>query len=205
MERTISRTGKSSLWQRYLESLKHKADTASLSRKTRRRDHRRAIQRRPEVLEQRTLLSATPGVLDISELDGSNGFTIPGTSYGDAAWTDDGSIGSIELLGSSGDDVLDASSFSTGPVTLSGGAGDDALLGGSFDDRLTGDDGNDTLVGGAGNDFAHGGERHDIVRGQSGNALSPRYRDMSETWASVGYRPLKLNPDAWRSSLVLTP
>jgi penicillin G amidase len=41
--------------------------------------------------------------------------------------------------------------------------------------------------------------------GQSGNALSPRYRDMSETWASVGYRPLKLNPDAWRSSLVLTP
>ncbi|QCB45540.1 penicillin acylase family protein [Hydrogenophaga sp. PAMC20947] len=41
--------------------------------------------------------------------------------------------------------------------------------------------------------------------GQSGNALSPRYRDMSEAWAEVGYRPLQMRPTEWRSSLVLRP
>ena len=41
--------------------------------------------------------------------------------------------------------------------------------------------------------------------GQSGNALSPRYRDMSEAWASVAYRPLQMRPTEWRSSLVLKP
>ena len=41
--------------------------------------------------------------------------------------------------------------------------------------------------------------------GQSGNALSPRYRDMSEDWASVTYRRLQMRPGEWRSTLVLKP
>lgn len=41
--------------------------------------------------------------------------------------------------------------------------------------------------------------------GQSGNPLSGRYRDMSETWAAVSYRPLQMAPAHWRNQLVLRP
>jgi penicillin amidase len=41
--------------------------------------------------------------------------------------------------------------------------------------------------------------------GQSGNVLSGRYRDMSDTWAAVDYRPLRMAPTQWRSRLELRP
>ena len=41
--------------------------------------------------------------------------------------------------------------------------------------------------------------------GQSGNVLSPRYRDMSAAWAKVQYRPLQLQPSRWTSSLQVLP
>lgn len=41
--------------------------------------------------------------------------------------------------------------------------------------------------------------------GQSGNALSGRYRDMADEWAAVQYRPLRMAPPSWRSSLTLKP
>lgn len=41
--------------------------------------------------------------------------------------------------------------------------------------------------------------------GQSGNLFSPRYRDMSGTWAANGHRVLSMHPDSWRSELVLNP
>jgi penicillin G amidase len=41
--------------------------------------------------------------------------------------------------------------------------------------------------------------------GQSGNALSDRYRDMSATWAAVEYRPLQMAPAQWRSRVELRP
>jgi penicillin amidase len=42
--------------------------------------------------------------------------------------------------------------------------------------------------------------------GQSGHPFSRRYRDMSEEWAAVGYRPLQMRPTSgWRSSLLLKP
>ena len=41
--------------------------------------------------------------------------------------------------------------------------------------------------------------------GQSGNALSTRYRDMSGTWAGVNYRPLQMAPARWRNVLELKP
>ena len=36
-------------------------------------------------------------------------------------------------------------------------------------------------------------------------ASSSRYRDMSEQWARVEYRPLQLRPNAWSHQATLTP
>jgi penicillin G amidase len=41
--------------------------------------------------------------------------------------------------------------------------------------------------------------------GQSGLVWSKRYRDMSEGWAAVQYRPLQLSPASFTSELVLNP
>ncbi len=41
--------------------------------------------------------------------------------------------------------------------------------------------------------------------GQSGLVWSTRYRNMSSTWAQVGYRPLQLKPNSFASQLLLTP
>ena len=52
---------------------------------------------------------------------------------------------------------LDASLFTAGTVTLTGGAGNDTLIGGSGADLLNGGSGNDLLTGGLGNDSIDGG------------------------------------------------
>ncbi|RZJ53152.1 MAG: penicillin acylase family protein, partial [Acidovorax sp.] len=41
--------------------------------------------------------------------------------------------------------------------------------------------------------------------GQSGLVFSPRYRDMSATWAATGYRALQREPARWVHTLTLTP
>ena len=41
--------------------------------------------------------------------------------------------------------------------------------------------------------------------GQSGLVFSPRYRDMSTTWAQTGYRALQSRPTRWAHELTLTP
>lgn len=41
--------------------------------------------------------------------------------------------------------------------------------------------------------------------GQSGLVFSPRYRDMSTTWADTGYRALQRQPARWVHSLTLAP
>jgi penicillin amidase len=41
--------------------------------------------------------------------------------------------------------------------------------------------------------------------GQSGLVFSSRYSDMSREWAEVRYRPLQLQPSAWRHEATLTP
>ncbi len=41
--------------------------------------------------------------------------------------------------------------------------------------------------------------------GQSGLVFSSRYRDMSESWAAVQYRPLQMSPSSFASELVLNP
>lgn len=41
--------------------------------------------------------------------------------------------------------------------------------------------------------------------GQSGLVFSPRYRDMSTTWADTGYRTLQRQPARWAHNLTLAP
>lgn len=41
--------------------------------------------------------------------------------------------------------------------------------------------------------------------GQSGLVFSPRYRDMADTWAQTGYRPLLRQPARWVHELTLAP
>ena len=90
--------------------------------------------------------------------------TLQSTSHSDLTLTDtaltsgtglaisfDG-IEAAALTGDDGNNTLDASSFTLGPVTLSGAGGDDVLKGGSGNDVLTGGDGADTLDGGLGAD-----------------------------------------------------
>jgi Ca2+-binding RTX toxin-like protein len=62
------------------------------------------------------------------------------------------SIEAATLTGGPGDDVLNASGFTRGPVILDGGAGNDLLFGGGGDDTLIGGPGVDTFDAGAGND-----------------------------------------------------
>ena len=66
-------------------------------------------------------------------------------------------IENVDLQGGSGNDTLNASAYTAGPVTLRGG-----------NDANTVGNGNDTLVGGAGNDF--------LVRGRR---ATPRLRQRS--------------------------
>ncbi len=72
------------------------------------------------------------------------------------------SIEQAQLTGGEGENILDASGFTLGSVTLNGGGDDDTLLGGSKNDRLSGDDGFDYLNGGTGRDTMTGGAGGDI-------------------------------------------
>lgn len=66
-------------------------------------------------------------------------------------------IEKAELTAGVGNNIINASAFTLGSVTLNGGAGNDALSGGSRDDLLIGEGGNDVLDGGTGNDQMRGG------------------------------------------------
>ncbi len=77
------------------------------------------------------------------------------------------SIESGHLTGGAGSNVLDASGFTLGGVTLLGGAGNDTLVGtdqadslhgGAGNDSLSARDGDDSLIGDLGNDQFDGGE-----------------------------------------------
>ncbi|MBK8816569.1 MAG: VCBS repeat-containing protein [Methylococcaceae bacterium] len=71
-------------------------------------------------------------------------------------------IDQARLLGNSGDNIFDATAFTLGLVSISGGSGNDTLLGGSAGDSLNGDAGDDRLAGGLGRDILTGGLGADI-------------------------------------------
>jgi len=69
------------------------------------------------------------------------------------------------ITGGAGDNTMDASAFTAGPVMLSGSDGNDTLIGGYGDDTLHGGNGNDTLYGGAGSDQLFGENGSDTLNG----------------------------------------
>jgi len=69
------------------------------------------------------------------------------------------------LTGGADANILDASAFTPGSVTLNGEAGDDTLVGGYHDDELHGGLGNDTLIGGFGSDELYGELGNDTLSG----------------------------------------
>jgi Ca2+-binding RTX toxin-like protein len=71
------------------------------------------------------------------------------------------SIELASLTGGAGNNILNASAFTLGSVTLNGGSGNDNLTGGAGNDTLIGGLGNDTLIGGLGNDTLTGGTGSD--------------------------------------------
>ena len=87
------------------------------------------------------------------------------TDRGDIAVAS-GSFGRVSLVGSDGDDRLDAAGFDAANVTLNGGLGNDTLVGGRFHDILLGGDGSDILRGGAGRDRLFGEAGNDRLKGQ---------------------------------------
>ena len=79
-------------------------------------------------------------------------------------------IEEAHLIGGPGNNTLDATSFTLGPVTLSAGDGDDTLAGSSSDDLIEGGTGIDTIHQVSGNDqvlndFVLTGEGHDVLYG----------------------------------------
>jgi Ca2+-binding RTX toxin-like protein len=75
------------------------------------------------------------------------------------------------LTGGNSPNVMDASAFSAGPVTMDGGGQNDTLIGGAGNDTLTGSEGSDLVDGRGGNDVLHGGNSGGTVLGGDGNDL----------------------------------
>ena len=87
-------------------------------------------------------------------------------------------VGSIQINGYNGDDVIDLSKNLTISAIVLGGQGNDTIFGSNGSNELHGGDGDDTLYGGngddslfgdAGNDYLHGGNGVDALFGGLGN------------------------------------
>jgi hypothetical protein len=122
--------------------------------------------------------------IDLSGLDGSNGFKLSGQAAGDASGWSVAGAGDVNgdgyadvIVGAQAADPNGANSgasyvvfgHATGPINRVGTAGADVLTGGDFDDTLNGLGGNDTLIGNGGNDQLAGGTGLDTVQGGDGN------------------------------------
>ena len=81
-------------------------------------------------------------------------------------------IETVELTGGAGNNLLQASAFTAGSVTLNGGGGQDILVGGSKNDVLNGGGGQDILIGGTGLDLLDGGSEDDILIGGTSTLAS---------------------------------
>ena len=79
------------------------------------------------------------------------------------------SIENVVFQGGARRNMIDASAFTAGSVTLDGGDGNDTLVGGAGNDALIGGNGRDILAGGAGNDALIGGNGRDFLVGGDGN------------------------------------
>ena len=132
--------------------------------------------------------------IDLSSLNGSNGFKLNGAVAGDQSGWSVASAGDVN--GDGIDDLIvgaryaDANGTDSGasyvvyglqpnsavvrvgtgaPDTFGGGAFHDVLIGQGGNDSLYGNGGDDTLDGGDGNDKLHGGAGNDTLSGGNGN------------------------------------
>ncbi len=120
--------------------------------------------------------------LDLSTLDGTNGFQISGEAAGDRSGLSVASAGDVNSDGF--DDLIIGAygaSFGIGAsyvvfgrkpdtaVALTGTSAAQTLAGGDLDDTLNGAGGNDALWGNLGNDTLDGGTGADTLRGGAGN------------------------------------
>ena len=135
------------------------------------------------------LVTASTGfVVGLAFLNGGTSHAIGGLCNGRPAshtWLDasgqpgptffDGTNGDDVIVGSDGDDNIDAGPGDDwicggpGDDSLDGGDGDDVVIGGTGDDGPSGGPGNDTVVGGAGDDDPEGGPGHDFIVGGDGD------------------------------------
>ncbi|MFT5324209.1 MAG: Ca2+-binding RTX toxin-like protein [Planctomycetaceae bacterium] len=95
----------------------------------------------------------------------ASGSTIDASEFTSGPVTLIGSAGPDTLTGGSGDDLILAGG---GRDLVSGGEGNDLVTGNSGDDTLIGDGGDDTLIGGRGRDSINGEQGADQLRGGSG-------------------------------------
>ncbi|MDX2258274.1 MAG: hypothetical protein NW205_05090 [Hyphomicrobiaceae bacterium] len=127
-----------------------------------------------------------PTNVNLSSLNGTNGFQINGEAANDYAGrtTSAGDINgdglSDIIIGAFGVDANGSASGATyvvfgripdAAVVRFGTAIDQNLVGGNFSDRLSGLGGADKLYGNGGNDFLFGGDGNDILRGAAGNDI----------------------------------
>ncbi|HSB88198.1 MAG TPA: calcium-binding protein, partial [Ilumatobacteraceae bacterium] len=119
-----------------------------------------------------TYTIAGGGGTDTIEATADANFTLTNSALtiGSTSLTLSSDIEQAELTNSgAGGHTLDASAFTLGSVTLTGGSGDDTLTGGSAGDHLFGGPGNDSLIGGGGADILDGGADNDTLEGGAGN------------------------------------
>ncbi len=91
---------------------------------------------------------------DVVQASGIQSGVLTPTSFTDPALGTDSLSGmnQANLTGTAGGDLIDASTWSAGRVTVNGLAGNDDIRGGSSSDVLTGADGNDSIAGNGGTD-----------------------------------------------------
>jgi len=134
---------------------------------------------------------AFPAVLELSSLNGANGFVVNGVDGDDNSGI---SVNSADINGDGFDDLIIGASYAdpngkadagesyivfgfankTGTPandTLTGGAANDTLSGLGGNDQLSGLGGNDVLDGGSGNDTLDGGSGKDTMTGGGGNDI----------------------------------
>lgn len=134
--------------------------------------------------------------INLSSLNGNNGFRISGVSAGDNSGGSVSSAGDVNsdgfddlIIGAVGANPNGAGSgasyvvFGHRPLTavtilgtglsqtINGGRGGDSISGLDGNDRLIGWEADDNLAGGAGNDIVQGGIGADTLRGDSGNDI----------------------------------
>jgi Ca2+-binding RTX toxin-like protein len=110
-----------------------------------------------------TMIGGAGAGVDLLTKVGKGDFKLTNTKLIGAGTDKLDGIETVSLTSGEGDDVLDASKFTLGSVTLNGMAGEDTLLGGSGDDDLTMGEGEDSANGGDGTDRVVEVGKFDVV------------------------------------------